>query len=146
MLCTHGITDGFCETVIYNSYYYTAASSTKARNSQLVATSEQNVDLDPEWLELRTTLHACVVYARRTLASTNDSCQGPSMDLLVSYWAPKKSRSLPTLRLIETLWSQASVVHHTRPTLRRTAHARLIYHTHIFTTFVDSCKDDSTHT
>ena len=87
MLCTHGITDGFCETVIYNSYYYTAASSTKARNSQFVATSEQNVDLDPEWLELRTTLHACVVYARTTLASTNDSCQGPSMDPSVSYWA-----------------------------------------------------------
>ena len=45
--------DDFCETVIYN--YYTAAPSSRVRNSQLDATTEQNADLDPELLEPRTT-------------------------------------------------------------------------------------------
>ena len=44
--CTHGC-DGFCETVIYKNDY-TAAPSTRVRNSQLDATTEQNADLDPE--------------------------------------------------------------------------------------------------
>ena len=56
---------------LWNSY--TAASSTRVRNSQLDATTEQNADLNPEWLELRTTVHVVQGYARRTkqtLAST----------------------------------------------------------------------------
>ena len=57
--CTHGM------IVLWNSnlIYYTAAPSTRVRNSQLDATTEQNADLDPEWHELRTTLH--VVYGAR---------------------------------------------------------------------------------
>ena len=49
--CTHSML--FCEAVIY----ITAALSTRVRNSQLDATTEQNADLNPEGLELRTTLH-----------------------------------------------------------------------------------------
>ena len=51
--------NGFCETVIYIIQ----------QPHQLDATTEQNADLDPELLELKTTSH--VVYARtkQTLAS-----------------------------------------------------------------------------
>ena len=92
-----------------SNLYYTAAPSTRVKNSQLDATTEQNADLDPKWLELRTTLH--IVYARtkQTLASTIVA----KVLAWICQWAAellKKGRSLPTLKIIETLWSQASVV------------------------------------
>ena len=71
----------------------------------------------------------------------------------VSCWAPKKSKSLPTLIFIETLWSQPLVVVHHRhcrswildTTLRQHTDTRLHHtpshtHWHMFTTLVDSCK------
>ena len=62
--------DRFCETVIYN----TAAMVTRVRNSWLDAATEQNADLNPEGLEMKTTLHVVRGYARRTkqtLATAN---------------------------------------------------------------------------
>ena len=44
--------------------------STRVKNSHLDATTEQNADLDPEWLELRTTLHVVRGYARRRTKPT----------------------------------------------------------------------------
>ena len=60
--CAHGMM--FC---LWNSNLLLYSSpSTRVRNSQLDATTKQNANLDPEWLELRTTLHVVRGYTRST--------------------------------------------------------------------------------
>ena len=124
-----------------NNLYYTAVPSTRVRNSQFDATTEQNADLHGPWMNW-TEDRPHYMYARtKQTVATVPYC----LPRWVSCWAPKKSRSL---RLIEILWSQASVarVHHTTAwilNIWRTAHARLVYTTHTFATFVNSCKDST---
>ena len=131
---------------LWNSnLYYTAVPSTRVRNSQLDATTEQNVDLDPEWLELRTTLH--VLYARRTkehLPSTIVTkfpawiCQRAA-ELL-------KKQIASYAKTYWTLWARlqycltpllGSLILGEQHTHVYTTHA------HMFTTPVDSCKDST---
>ena len=91
--------DVFCEAVVC---IIQQACQLEWETVSLDATTEQNADLDPEWLELRTTLHVVRGYARRTKKQTLASTIVAKVLVWIRQWAaelPKKSRSL---WLIET--------------------------------------------
>ena len=133
--------------LLWNSnLYYTAVPSTRVRNSQLDANTEQNADLDPEGLEPRTTLHVVWGYARRTkqtLAITivakvpPISHQGPTMDPSVSCWASEKKKTDHFLRwLVETYSVEpgfSNALHHCLDLrhLENSTHISSPHHTHV---------------
>ena len=59
-----------------SNLYYTSPPSTRERNSHLDATTEQNADLDPEWLELGTDHITCMPGLSKQLPQYHTVFQG----------------------------------------------------------------------
>ena len=83
------------------------------RSNLLDATTEQNADLDPELFKLRATLH--VVYTEGLSKHLPVPMIVAKVLAWIRQWAAEllKKQITPYQQLVETLWSQALVVHHT---------------------------------